>query len=134
MIYLPDSNIFSELTKANPSQTVLNRFREFQQSIYIAATVWHEMVYGINAMAEGRKKQQITVLLNEVFSHFHVLDYDKTCADIHAKIRATAKQNGKTLPDSQIAAIALRNEAILVTRNRKDFQSIDNLQLANWFE
>lgn len=111
MIYLPDSNIFSELTKANPSQSVLNRFREFQQSIYVAATVWHEMTYGINTMPEGRKKQQITVLLNEAFSYFPVLDYDKTCAEIHARIRATAKQNGKTLPfaDSQIAAIALRN-------------------------
>lgn len=136
MIYLPDSNIFSELTKANPNQPVLNRFREFQQAIYIASTVWHEMHYGINTMTEGRKKQQITLLLHEVFGHFQALSYDKSCAEVHAEIRAVAKQNGRILPfaDSQIAAIALRHEAVLVTRNTKDFENINNLQLINWFE
>ena len=42
---------------------------------------------------------------------------------------------GQTQPwiDSQIAAIAYVNDLMLVTRNVKDFQCFDGLQLVNWF-
>ncbi|PIE44568.1 MAG: VapC toxin family PIN domain ribonuclease [Gammaproteobacteria bacterium] len=132
-----DTNtFFTDLMAWREKNQSLLRFREFQQAIYIASTVWHEMHYGINTMTEGRKKQQITLLLHEVFGHFQALSYDKSCAEVHAEIRAVAKQNGRILPfaDSQIAAIALRHEAVLVTRNTKDFENINNLQLINWFE
>ena len=46
---------------------------------------------------------------------------------------------GKPAPelDMQIAATAIANNAILVTRNVKDFQSIEEvsaLMLENWFD
>jgi predicted nucleic acid-binding protein len=35
-------------------------------------------------------------------------------------------------PDMLIACIALANDALLVTRNRKDFKKVAHLKLANW--
>ena len=51
------------------------------------------------------------------------------------KMRADTETKGKTLPfvDGQIAAIAIANGLILVTRNSKDFAGIASLQLENWF-
>lgn len=64
------------------------------------------------------------------------LHYTKDCADIHATIRAEAKQLGKTLSyiDSEIASIAIMNNMTLITRNTKDFANITTLKIENWFE
>jgi predicted nucleic acid-binding protein len=37
-------------------------------------------------------------------------------------------------PDMLIACIALAQDALLVTRNTKDFNNVSGLKLANWAE
>ncbi len=36
--------------------------------------------------------------------------------------------------DGEIAAVAVTNQLVLVTRNSRDFERFDNLRLENWFE
>lgn len=135
-LFIPDSNIFSELVKPIPNPQVTAHYTACLGRIGLASTVWHELYYGLSLIPAGRRKNLIARFLTEQVEILPIYVYDKSCASIQANIRATAKQNGRILPfaDSQIAAIALRNKAILVTRNSKDFQPIDNLQLANWFK
>lgn len=114
----------------------MTQFRQNSHKIYLASTVWHELVYGISIMAEGKRKQRISQFFYEELTGFPFLDYDQDCAGIHATIRAKAKILGHTLTfvDSQIASIALANNMTLVTRNTKDFINIDSLKLENWFD
>lgn len=135
-MYILDTNIFSELVKPKPDRGVLVRYHLLLNQIYLAPTVWQELYYGWQIMPNGKKKQDIYHFLMTQVASLPQLHYTKDCADIHATIRAKAKQFGKTLSfvDSQIASIAIANDMTLVTRNLKDFKNIDELKIENWFE
>ncbi|MCB9076336.1 MAG: type II toxin-antitoxin system VapC family toxin [Anaerolineaceae bacterium] len=61
---------------------------------------------------------------------FSVLKYNEQ-ADILFENFRTQKIKVST-QDLRIAAIALSQEAVLVTRNRKDFELLPSLRLADW--
>lgn len=134
-LFIPDSNIFSELVKPLPNAQVTANYIACLGHIGLASTVWHELCYGLSIMPIGKRRELVAGFLTEQVEVLPVYVYDKNCADIQAKIRATAKQNGRQLPftDSQIAAIAMANNATLVTRNEKDFATIEGLTVINWF-
>ncbi len=141
-LILPDSNIFSELTKKQPEIKVIEKFEKYSkdgnQELILAITVWHELLYGLYNIKdeEIKKKERIyRYLFNDVFI-LPMYYYTLECAKTHAKVRAECKQKGKTLSfsDSQIASIALTNNAVLVTRNVDDFKYINGLIIENWFD
>lgn len=141
-LILPDNNIFSELTKRQPNQKVVQRFEQYRQDVdktlILAITVWHELLYGLyNIRAEETQKRKriADYLFNDVLM-LPMYHYDLACAEVHAQIRANCRAKGKTLSfaDSQIASIALHHRAILVTRNVDDFCHVDGLMIENWFE
>lgn len=133
--YLLDTNIISELVKPEPSISVLAQFERYQQEIAIPSVVWHELRSGWLKMPEGTKKHMIGSFLHEVISALTILPYDTSAARIHAEIRIQTQQTGINIPfvDGQIAAIAIAQGLSLITRNTKDFQSINGLRLQNWF-
>ncbi len=135
MIYVLDTNIFSEVVKKQTNANVSRLMEIHKDEIYLASTVWQELLYGMQIMAEGRKKREISDYLYEGVSKFPVLIYDKQSATIHAQIRANCRKKGKTLAfaDSQIASIAMANNAVLVTRNVSDFEGVGGLKIENWF-
>jgi tRNA(fMet)-specific endonuclease VapC len=63
-----------------------------------------------------------------------VLPYDQRAADWHAEERARLERAGKTpsFVDGMIAAIAVSNGLVLVTRNIKHFRGIRGLDLERW--
>jgi tRNA(fMet)-specific endonuclease VapC len=72
-------------------------------------------------------------LLAETHRYFcdnHVLPFDAVAADIFRSLRAQQPRTGTQ--DSQIAAIALANDAILVTSNRQDFERVPGLRIEDW--
>ncbi len=134
--YVLDSNIFSEINKEVVDENVRKAFFLHRSQVYLATSVWSELSYGMEILPNGRRKEKIREFLHDVVAYFPVLNYDKNSATIHAQIRANARKKGRILPfvDSQIAAIAIANEAVLVTRNVKDFRDIEGLTVVNWFE
>ena len=60
-----------------------------------------------------------------------VLDLNKEVADISITIRKSHKTK---LPDTVIAATALANNFILISRNKSDFKNINGLQTINPYE
>ena len=68
--------------------------------------------------------------MHEFFRAIRLVDFDANAAEIYASLRRTHRSLG-TL-DLRIAATALAIGATLVTRNRRDFEAIPGLSLADW--
>lgn len=137
IIYLLDSNILSEPARLKPDGTVLQRFFDNDGDYATSAIVWHELVYGCELLAMSKRKKQLQSYLAMLLANgLRVLPYDQTAADWYAKERARLQQQGKTCAyaDGEIAAIAVTQNLILVTRNTQDFENFQNLILQNWFE
>jgi tRNA(fMet)-specific endonuclease VapC len=135
MQFLLDTNVLSEPVKSSPQTSVLNSIERHQHEIATAAPVWHELNYGCRRLPVSRKRELIETYLNNVIkSNMVILPYDERAAEWHAKERARLSSAGNmpSFVDGQIAAIAIVNGLILVSRNTDDFKKFSGLKLANW--
>ena len=138
--YLLDTNIISELMKAFPNPEVVRKINSYENLCAIPSTTWTELLYGVNIMKEGKKRDFIfDYLVENVQSRFEIIEYDNHAAWIQGDIRSRLKENSITVdfPDTQIASIAVSNGMILVTRNTNHFepiQKVSPLMVENWFE
>lgn len=138
--YLLDTNVVSEIMKPLPSKTVVKRLAMYERFCALPSTVWNELLFGVQSMAEGKKKMLLFEnLVDDVQSRYDIIHYDNHAAWIQADIRSRLREAGKPIDfqDTQIAAIAVANGMILVTRNTKHFepiQAVSPLLLENWFE
>jgi tRNA(fMet)-specific endonuclease VapC len=60
----------------------------------------------------------------------NILKFDQKADDIYTELRRQKIRIGTQ--DLKIAAITLANNAILITRNYRDFSQIPNLKLIDW--
>jgi tRNA(fMet)-specific endonuclease VapC len=67
---------------------------------------------------------------HEKTKRLRVLPFSATAVDRYLLLRKAHPRAGKM--DLAIAAIALEEKAVLVTRNRQDFEMIDGLVVENW--
>ena len=138
--YLLDINMISEIMKPNPDKNVISKLAEYEKLIALPSTVWTELLYGVNTMPEGKRKDFVfTKLVDDIQSTYNIIQYDNHAAWIQADIRSRLQENGTPIdfPDTQIASIAVSNCMILVTRNTKHFEAIQKvspLMVENWFE
>ena len=137
--YLLDSNIVSEIIMREPNFNVLKKLVEHSSDCAICAPVWEELMFGVKILPQGMNKQRLEdFLVNDVHLNFPIKSYTEKAALIHAELRAALKKKGKPTQktDSLIASIALANHMVLVTRNTKHFeaiQQVSDLQIENWF-
>lgn len=71
--------------------------------------------------------------LKQYFDHFKtltIIDFDKNAAEIYKNLKSNKIRIGAM--DFKIASIAIANEAILVSRNLKDFEQVPNLSVQDW--
>ncbi len=68
--------------------------------------------------------------LFDFFSAFEIVRFDTAAANRHDTFRAL-RVNAM---DRKIAAIALVNNALLLTGNRRDFEQFSGLQIDNWMD
>jgi len=135
MQYLLDTNVLSEPVKSSPQNSVLNSIERHQHEIVTAAPVWHELNYGCRRLPVSRKREILETYLNNVIKpNMIILPYDERAAEWHAKERARLSSVGSmpSFVDGQIAAIAIVNGLILVSRNTDDFKKFAGLKVANW--
>jgi len=135
MKYLIDTNILSEAVKTIPDKSVMRMLENCQHEIVTAAPVWHELQFGCQRLARSRKREIIASFLNDIIKRtMLILPYDDRAAEWHARERARLSSKGLTpsFVDGQIAAIAVVNGLILVTRNVDDFKQFLKLEIENW--
>lgn len=137
--FLLDSNLISELSKPQPNANVLTNIQRFEPLCAISAITLQEALFGIELLPDASRKNKLKEYVEIVKQKFDVIPYDATAAAYYAEVVAKCNKAGQPRPicDSQIAATALANDLILVTRNTKDFEPIAKitpLKLENWFE
>lgn len=126
MMIVLDTNVVSELMRAEPAPEVLAWLRQNSGSgLYTTAVTVAEIRYGIARLPEGRRRDSLHQAANEVFAAFprQVLPFDLAAAGAYADVVAGREMNGQPIDgfDAQIAAICRVHAATLATRNTKDF-------------
>ena len=132
--YLLDTNVLSEPARPNPHPNVLRQLQANRSSLAVAATSWHEAMYGVRRLSPSERRRTLERYLETERHQIVVLPYDEAAADWHADERARLAQTGRTAPfaDGQIAAVAAVNGLILVTANVADFEHFEWLTVENW--
>ena len=109
------------------------------ESFGIPIVVVEETMRGwLAAIAKERLAQRQVSAYRELgslfgfFAHFHIAPFDFAAADRFDLLQA-AKVRIATR-DLKIAAISLRNDAPLLTANRRDFEKVPGLRFENWLE
>ena len=137
MKYLLDTNVISELQKPNYNKSVRSFVDTFSmERMYVSTITLGELCYGIEKLPASKKKHELSIwLYSTVFKWFYkrIIKFDSEIALTWGKIRAKA---GRTLPyfDSLIAATAIANNMCLVTKNVKDFEDIEGINILNPWE
>ena len=140
LIYLLDTNIISEPTKAQASDKVIQKLAENLEYSGISSIVWAETLTGVKQLPDGKRKTGLfDYLVENVQKMYEIIPFDASCASIYSDLAQKLKETGSPAPqfDLLIAATAIANNLILVTRNTQDFEAIakvSNLMIENWFE
>ena len=137
-IYLLDTNILSEITKPNPNRNVVKKVMENKHISTIASVTFEEMLYGVKRLPASKKQSDLLSFnINFIQANYEIIPFDVHASWILSDIRQRLELKGKPAPlsDSMIAATAIANNLILVTRNVKDFESIrevSSLMIEDW--
>lgn len=138
-IFLLDTNIISEPSKPFPNQNVVSKIADNIEHSCICSVVWAEVLSGVKSLPNGHKKEALfDFFIETAQKNYEILPFDYHCASVYSDLIERLKEKGNPLPkfDLMIAATAIANGLILVTRNTKDFEPIaevSTLPLENWF-
>lgn len=135
--FLIDTNVLSELMRENPAPQVLAWFASQNANLMQTSAITHaEILAGIALLPAGKRREAMAQAAGQIFEE----DFAGKCIDFggqavghYALVRAQRQLAGRPIDtaDAQIAAIALAAQLTLVTRNTKDFEGINDLQVIN---
>ena len=129
--YLLDTNICIYLIKKCPPE-VFKRFQQIQlKQLHIPTVTVFELYYGIQ---KNNSHQRNLLALENFIAPLTVVDFNLEAAQKAAQIRDTLQKKGTPIGpyDTQIAAIALSLNMVLLTNNTREFNRIEGLKLENW--
>lgn len=134
--YLLDTNIVSEPTQKKKNQNVMKHLKKEGAFCAVSSITIAEIWKGVEHAKGEKQKILEKFFYNEVCVLYKEIPFDHDSAIIYGSLFEQMESIGKPKPtlDLLIAAIAIANNMVLVTRNTKDFADIPNLKLENWFE
>jgi predicted nucleic acid-binding protein len=133
-MYLLDTNIISELRKPKPHGAVLEWYQNIpDEDLRISAVSIGEIQAGIELTREQDRKKadSLELWLQQVSSAHNVLPMKGSTFRLWAKLMRS--QSDTVREDAMIAATAIEQQLIVVTRNIKDFKRF-KVKLFNPFE
>jgi tRNA(fMet)-specific endonuclease VapC len=96
-----------------------------------------EQMYGrLNRIRQAKSTDDLRLgyfNLNRTLAYFqtiNILDFNREAADCYQELISQKLRVGTQ--DLKIAAIALSHNAIIVTRNSRDFRKVPGLQIEDW--
>ena len=124
---LLDTNVISELMRAEPARIVLDWFGNHDAGdLFISAVTEAELRTGVAILPEGQRRDRLQLALDAMIDQdfqARVLPFDSPAAKAYADIAAQRRAVGRPIAeaDCQIAAIARAIGAPIATRNVNDF-------------
>lgn len=124
-----DTNIVIAYLTGN--KNVASQLKDYLPEVAISSPVLAELRFG--ALASTRTNENIE-RLNQFLQIVEIADFDDASADAYSRIRLSLRQKGRPTGemDMLIAAVALANDAVLVTHNTKHFENVEGLVLEDW--
>lgn len=128
--YLLDTNILSGLIRDPQGQVTEHIRRVGEHSVCTSIIVASELRFG----ARKRNLDNLTQRIEAILRSIVVLPFESPADDIYAEIRVYLEQRGTPIGpnDLLIAASALLNDCVLVTRNDREFSRVPGLIVENW--
>lgn len=133
MIYLLDTNAFSDLLREHPAIESRMAVLSDQDSIAICSVVRGEILYGIVRLPEGKRRTELMSKADKLFATLPCEAVPESAGDHYANVKSSSYNKGLALDENDlwIAATALASGAVLVTRDN-DFQAVDDLTIVDW--
>ena len=137
---LLDTDTLSELSRGNPAVTARARayLAEFGRLTVSAVTVFERLRGYRHAIRAGKPFQRQMHAFEALCTQSVVLPFDNDAADAAATIwSAISRTQRQHVGDILIAAVAIARQIPLVTKNRRDFESLAKasalkLRLVDW--
>lgn len=127
---LVDTNVFSALMRLDQEPLVLNWLDRIDPSkLRVSAITLFETQHGLASLPSGRRRKTLegkfSHVLIDVFER-QVIAFDQAAAISAGHVYAELKSKGRnvSVPDGQIAGLAIFIQATLATRNTKDFSGL----------
>lgn len=128
---LLDTDICIHLLNAR-EPALVERFRAHSPAeLALCSVVRAELLWGArNSQRVDENLERVRLFAGPLTS----LAFNDDCAEHYAVIRVALSARGTPIGpnDTLIAAIALATNAVLVTRNQREFQRVENLPVESW--
>lgn len=125
-----DTNIVIDILRGN--QETKEKINEFHlETFYTSQIVISELYKG--AYGTNNKEKAITEV-EDIIQGLELLPFNQEVSKVYGKIYQDLKKQGKLTNefDLLIGCISLTNNAILITKNPKDFRNIKGLKIIAW--
>lgn len=139
--YILDTDHVSLFQRNHPQ--IVQKVREIDTSnLFVTIVTLEEQLRGRLAVISkaNQKSERLAIAYQNLrstlvyFCNVQLLDFDEAAYNCYQDLRQNLRQQKLSVgtQDLKIAAIALRHQAIVVTRNHKDFGKVSNLLLEDW--
>ncbi|MBF0374694.1 MAG: type II toxin-antitoxin system VapC family toxin [Alphaproteobacteria bacterium] len=123
---LLDTNVVSEAMKPEPHRRVRDWLdAQAAETLFLSSVTIAELMFGIGALTEGRRKTNLAAALDGVLELFEarILSFETQAARRYAEIavKARAAGMGFPTPDGYIAAIAAAHGFAVASRDTSAF-------------
>jgi predicted nucleic acid-binding protein len=122
---LVDANVLSEATKPDPSPKVLEWLRQNEREIAVDPIILGELKFGILLLPRGKRRARLEQWFEEGIQRIYCVAWEAATGLRWARLLADLRATGRSMSvkDSLIAATALHNDLVVVTRNQRDFEN-----------
>ena len=138
MGFLLDTDVISETVRPRPDAGLLSWFASQRAAdMYLAAITMGELVRGACRLQdENRRRALEQWIYQDLARQFtgRILPFDHDAAVLWGQIMGRNDRLGRprAAADAQIAAVARRHDLTVVTRNDRDFTSMDVAMIDPW--
>jgi predicted nucleic acid-binding protein len=135
---LLDTNVISELMRAEPAQIVLDWFGQHDAAdLFISAITEAELRTGVAILPDGQRRDRLQMAIDAMIDQDfqgRIMPFDSLAAKAYAEITSQRRAAGRPIAeaDCQIAAIARANAAMVATRNVRDFDKCGVAVINPW--
>jgi predicted nucleic acid-binding protein len=136
-VILLDTNVVSEIMRPE-FNAKLGAWMEaqFAETLYLSSITCAELRLGAAILPQGRRKQNLTTVVDQVLALFQprILPFDEAAAKAYAELIAAARARGHAIGilDGQIAAIAKTRRFAVATRDTLPFEAAGLTVINPW--